>query len=373
MMARAGLLGDQELAMLDRELAAREGVEGMRLGAERDVSNRLMNTAESVGQTRLGAEQGINAQGRQVSQYAADLGSNLEGAESTRAGNVAQNRQAVSQGNQQQQFQQGFNTSGALSERSADVAKTRLGEAAEAREYVTGQGAMNRSAAQNEYNRQAGIYGTEAGSAANFGQLQLENAKRPGFWSNLGKAAKGGLEAAAMFAAEGGVVTKPTMAVVGEAGPEAIVPLTKRENPRVQAGALPSYDRNSATPMRPSAPVPQPGGYDRNPLPRGSYDRTPSPRPTSGFKPIGASLRASAVPVNRTAMSPAPGPAPMAMSGPYPGPGPIVDPMYPPGMPRNFQDWQRRQPPAPGPVQPRPFIPRPTDGRIGLQPPVYGR
>jgi hypothetical protein len=206
-----------EGAAANAGLAAETYMGGLRL----KPAEAAYNAAETTGQARIQAEQ----------------------AGAGREATIATNRQGVSEGNQAQRYQQGYQTNTALSGRAAGVGDARMKEGAEARGYYTGQEGQWNSNQQAEYDRQGQTYGQQMGGMSNTtGQLAAwEQRKKP--WEKVVGAATGALKAAAPLFADGGVVTEPTLAIVGEAGPEAIVPLRYRETAKVRPQVAQRYMR----------------------------------------------------------------------------------------------------------------------------------
>lgn len=185
-----------ELSLADRKMNATNTREGMRLGAQRDIASRRADIATTIGQTRLGAEQGINAQGRQQSQFNASLGTDIatgiERDSATRAGQIATNRQQTNRGNQNQRFQQGMTRNDALSGRATQVANARRDDAREGRGYLREGAGMSNANQQNEYNRQTNIYGQQGQQIQNTTANQQRKDAQPKWWEKaIGAAAQG--------------------------------------------------------------------------------------------------------------------------------------------------------------------------------------
>jgi hypothetical protein len=212
--------------------------EGIRLGAAQDVSGRKMTAANTGGQAKLSAEQDIGTGLRQQQQYNAGLGTQIEGEESGRAASVATNRQGVNQGNATQRYQQEYDTNQALSGRSQDIADKRLSQGSEAADYNTHLGDKAYQAEQGGYDRTANLYSQESNNRSNaVGQSQTQS-QIPGTASKVASGILGGISAVAKFIEDGGIVTEPTLAVVGEAGPEAVVPLSDNPDAKLRPGFI---------------------------------------------------------------------------------------------------------------------------------------
>lgn len=190
-----------ELSLADRRQRALDQQEGMRLDSERDISNRRAGIAESVGRTRLGAEQGINDQQRQQSQYNTNVGTQIatgiEQDAADRAKYIAANRQQTSRANQGQRFDQGMARNQALSQRYTTVAGARRQDSAEGRDWIQKQAGVANQNAQNEYNRQGDIYGQQIAGTQGTTRAQLAKDQQPKWWEKMIGA---GVSAAGAFA-----------------------------------------------------------------------------------------------------------------------------------------------------------------------------
>ena len=164
--------------------------EAQRLAAEQDISNRKLGVASQVGQM---GQQNAMYTGNANLQNESDYGNRAMTAENeaaTRAAGVATNRQDVSQANQANQFNRGYQVNSTLSGINQNVAGARIGGQQELRNYYTGQqqyqGAQGNQANQNLLtNRQQTQQGTAQatqGSAA----WELGN-KNFGFGSNFAR------------------------------------------------------------------------------------------------------------------------------------------------------------------------------------------
>ena len=193
-----------EMALANQRLNAGTTKEGMRLDSQRDIASRRADVAKTLGQTRLGAEQGINAQQRQQAQYntgmGTDIATGIERDENERARYMASNRQQVNRANQQQRFQQGAGRNEALSSRAQTVANQRRADAQEGRGWIRDQAGVSNQNAQNEYNRQGQTYATQGQLAQGTTAMQQKQDAQPKWWEKLIGAAS---QAAGAFA--GGV------------------------------------------------------------------------------------------------------------------------------------------------------------------------
>lgn len=178
-----------EMALANQRLNANTTREGMRLDTERDISGRRADVAKTIGQTRLGAEQGINAQQRQQAQFNAGMGTDIatgiERDENERARYIASNRQQTSRANQQQRFQQGAGRNEALSGRATQIANQRRADAQEGRGWIRDQAGVANQNAQNEYNRQGQTYATQGQLAQGTTAMQQKQDAQPKWWEKL--------------------------------------------------------------------------------------------------------------------------------------------------------------------------------------------
>jgi len=178
-----------EMALGNQALSANTTREGIRMGAQRDISNRLADRATTVGQTRVGTEQGINAQQRQQNQYNASTGTALatgiEQDTAARARDIAGNRQTTNRTNQNQQFQQGMTRNEARSGRATQVAGARRQDAQEGRGYIREQAGVANQNSQNEANRQGQIYATQGQLAQGTTSAQQRKDQQPKWWEKI--------------------------------------------------------------------------------------------------------------------------------------------------------------------------------------------
>jgi hypothetical protein len=178
-----------ELSLADRRLNAGTTKEGMRLSSERDIANRRQGIARDIGQTRLNAEQGINSQQRQQSQYNTSMGTDIatgvERDSADRAAQIAANRQTQNRANQTQRFGQGMTRNDAMSGRTTQVAGARRQDAQEGRGWIRDQAGMSNSNAQREYDRQGSIYATQGQLAQGTTAAQQRKDQQPKWWEKL--------------------------------------------------------------------------------------------------------------------------------------------------------------------------------------------
>ncbi len=244
---------EQEIAQ--RDIGTQTQLEQMRMQGEKDVTGASLEAETEAGRdrmqselsqmgARLEAEKQIAAGARETGQYITNTGTELakyeeaQGAE--RAMEVAKNRQAMEQYAQQQRYTQGMETNVAAAEREKEVAQQRIKAEQEYRGYLANQQGL---ATQSQFGAQQQQLGAFTGQAAAQGGAgaTLANYKVGsktdwvGLFSNIARA--GGEVAAAAAKGTGGVITKPTKAILGERGPEMVIPL----NPEDDAVVTPDY------------------------------------------------------------------------------------------------------------------------------------
>jgi hypothetical protein len=228
-------------------LRGAEGLQQGRLDAASGIANTASRNAATAGTAAIGAEEGINQGNAQTNQWVGDrilqAGTQGEQAQANRGALLGTNRQTASTQTQQDRFGQGFGLSQAGSQRNTTVANQDQSQRAEARGWVGGRQAQanqNVNAGQDR-RLQANANTNAAANAAttNFNNAYNARKARPGIagriigaavgagtaaltgGATLGSVARGALGGFA----EGGVVTKPTLAIIGEAGPERVVPM----------------------------------------------------------------------------------------------------------------------------------------------------
>lgn len=225
-LGAAGLLGE-----------AYTDVERMRLGTEQDIANRRAQAAERLLSSELDTQRYLTGTGMEAERWAQETGIGLESqidrARSERAAQLAQARMQTERDVARERFQRGMATEGALSDRWRDVAGQRLTGRYRAQDWATQQQEMSQRGYESAADRRIQGQQVAGGLAAKAAGDTLDyRARRP---SKFGQIAGTALGAAriAMGAppeprGEGGVVFRPTVALIGERGPEAVVPLYPR-------------------------------------------------------------------------------------------------------------------------------------------------
>lgn len=237
-------LGEQALsgtqALGEQALSQRNLTEAQRLQSEQAKTGLNLGATEAGGNADIANEANINSQGRQVGQFNTTTGTGIaqaqDAANSGRAAGIAGNRQQTATGNQGTQFAQNQANNNTQSARATGVANTRLGAQQTGLNYYTGQNEQANQNDQAAQNRQVSLYGTQAGATNQAAGLQADAAKQPGTLSKIVGTAIGAVGALGAAGgskgikglADGGVVSKPTVALIGEDGPEMVVPLGYR-------------------------------------------------------------------------------------------------------------------------------------------------
>ncbi len=255
-MGEDALAGSQHLG--DQALTQRNSVEGQRLAAEQAKTGINVGAEEAAGAADIGTEANINAQGRQQQQFNTTTGTGIAEAQDqanvAREGALAGNRQQTGTANQATQFGQQKTVNDTGSARATGVADTRLAQQTQARNYYQGQDQQANQNAENAQNRQVQTYGTQAAGTNTAAAQEADAAKQPGMFSKIvggvtgligaaGGAATGLAAAKKAFSADGGIIDKPTLAVVGEDGPEMIVPLGYRARAKVRPSQAMASER----------------------------------------------------------------------------------------------------------------------------------
>jgi len=218
------LSGTEQLGQ--QALAQRNTVEQQREAAEQYLTGADLQAATTGGEAQLQNAQTSTTQGQQQAQYSANTGTAIaeakDQANSGRAATVATNRQSTGMANQGTAFNQGNTVSQEKSQRAGTVADKRVAQQNVGLGLQAGQEAQSNSNAQGAYGRQQQGYATQTGGVNQATGTAQSASQNPSTFDKL----VGGLSgAAAAFLDDGGIATEPTLAVVGEHGPEKIVQL----------------------------------------------------------------------------------------------------------------------------------------------------
>ncbi len=148
--AATDLATRQGFGIGDMQLNKTQAAEELRLNSAQDVSNRLMDTAQLVGQTGIKDKMDHLESQKQQRQFSTTTGTGINTGidrdNSANAGVVAGNRQSINLDNQGTKYDQGLTQNQTLSNRRKGVADVGLDADREGRAYVADQqaGATNR-------------------------------------------------------------------------------------------------------------------------------------------------------------------------------------------------------------------------------------
>lgn len=232
-------LGDQALGQENTMETNRQGAEQFLTGANTDV-------AKTSGLARVQNTQNTTGTGVQQGQFNATTGTGIATQQdkdaASRAGTIATNRQGTEQYNQGQRYTRGMDQNNATSTRAGVVGNTRLAAQDKGRTYYAGQNDQANANEEAARNRQQQTFSTTT-SGGNQATNSLVTAdQKPGLLEKIAGTAIGAAGAASKFIkpkADGGVITEPTLAVVGEDGPEMVVPVGYRASAKVRPSMIP--------------------------------------------------------------------------------------------------------------------------------------
>ncbi len=194
------------------------GLLGSTLGTERDIADRGIGVERDVGDRLLSSERYLQDRGQDLSAYGESTSSN-------RLNELARNRQAVEERNQDARYGRGIDLSRESRDRETQVAEARRGDEREGRGYLRDMGQRYSDLSQSEADRRSRTTANAANTGANIGSSLVSREGQPNaFQRNVLPLIK--TYGDIITAAEGAIVTKPTLALIGEAGPEAVVPLS---------------------------------------------------------------------------------------------------------------------------------------------------
>lgn len=240
----------------DMRVGYGQSLAGMKSGAAQNVGDMRMRAATTGEQTRLGAEQGVSDRQSRAAQiggeaaldtegriadssndtlrYNMDTGMNMARATddraTSRAASIAQSRQAATQYNQGERFKRGQAANDRTSARTSEIGGARIAGEQEGRAHLQDQQKISSQNEQNSLDRRGSLYSNVSGNAQHATATRSVAEGQPGKGERiLGSLLGAGAGAAgALFGGgreKGGVISKPTYVLVGESGPEAIVPL----------------------------------------------------------------------------------------------------------------------------------------------------
>jgi hypothetical protein len=209
------------------------------LQAQQDLLDARLQKARITGQSDIDIEQSARDTGVELAERQEerniDVFGDAEAATALRAADIAANRQKTDQSIIDTDLQTELDQTDRRSERAGKVADLAQDRITQGVEYTMGQQGAAQSAVEKAQDQRLQSQGLtqqgELGGAT--GQAQVREAKdrgsfgrafRTGLGSGLSGAITGGITGA--FKNEGGLITKPTLAIVGEAGPERITPVS---------------------------------------------------------------------------------------------------------------------------------------------------
>ncbi len=213
-------------------LTTGQQTETTRLGAEQDISGRRMDAAKTIGAQDAANQQFLTAgrassglttgaAGLAESNRIAEQQSSLAGAgellAQQRAQALAQNRTQTNQANQAAQFTRGSYQDQAESQRATQAATATRNDLTSARQDVRNEEQMGYNESNSRMAGQLQAFGATTGAGQSSQQNAITAAQMP---STIQKIV-GGLTSYA----SGGVATEPTMARLGELGPEIVIKL----------------------------------------------------------------------------------------------------------------------------------------------------
>lgn len=222
-------------------------VEAMRLDAERAGTGLSLGAEENLLNQRLGAEseagQMMERTGRYVTDVPMEQARYAEAQRSQRAGNVADVRRGARLYGQAEPYRRTIETGDRLSGRNEAVANQRIAGTQTRGAYQTGQQTYAGGRQSDLESGRVGAFGTTAGASQNAARGQLASRQPSWLNRNADWIKAGGKAAGAAFGvpipfADGGVVTRPTNAMIGERGPEAVIPLDKLDKMKPKSSPI---------------------------------------------------------------------------------------------------------------------------------------
>lgn len=246
-LGQEALQGQEALG--NQQLGQENTMEQNRQGAEQFLTQEQMDAAKTAGGAKLQNAQLSTAQGQQQGQYAATTGTGIAEAQdrdaAARNAAIATNRQGAEQYNQGQRYGRGMDQNTLTSNRATTVGNQRLNQQDLGRNYYQGQNEQANQNSQNAQNRQQQTYATQTGGTNAAANTGLAASEQPGTFGKivggvtglvgaLGGASGIASGAKKLGLADGGIVTSPTLALIGEDGPEQVTPLSYRATAKVR-------------------------------------------------------------------------------------------------------------------------------------------
>jgi hypothetical protein len=231
-VAAADAMTNARIQATQLGLQTEQQKEATRLGAQQYLTGAQMQAANLGGQAAIGAE-------NTIAENQANLAAQGDVQAAQRAQALAQNRQQVSQANQAAGFQRGSYQDTAASQRATQLAGAVRSDQTAGRQDIrneeqTGYNEAN-SGMAGQLQAFSGVTGAGQASQAN----AIRAAQLPTTLDKVIGAASGAAAGAGL--AQGGVVDKPTVARVGEDGPEIVIKLPNMNYRRRQQSEVPAY------------------------------------------------------------------------------------------------------------------------------------
>lgn len=209
--ATAAQLGMQGATTAEQQrLGAQQYLTGTQVGAEQQLGQFGVQSRQADVAQRVNAIQNTEAQ---------RIGAQ-QGASQMQMGAAGQAGQAGMYGQQ--------NADVNASNRAAAIGQMRIGQQNVGLAGQKQTQSQQNQNAQNAYQRQQQTYGTQTGAGNQAANMGLAASQTPSTWDKIAGGISGGLGAVAGFIADGDVATSPQLRVLGEDGPEAVVPYRAR-------------------------------------------------------------------------------------------------------------------------------------------------
>ena len=243
-------------------IGAAQNEENTRLGADSNIANLQTNAALAGGQAGMQAASQDEANTLNTDKSNQTTGQALAAAgdntASNRALTLATNGQQAQNNENNSKFTQGITTQQLNSQGQQTLGNARIAGNTQNLNYLTGEQSQAQQGAETSQGQQIQNYGAQTGAANNAtataGNIANSKAGQP---STLGSILGGVSSAVSAFLADGAVVTQPTSAVIGEQGPEAVVPAASLQPQRSSyMGFLQNKLQNVDANGNPVAPQP---------------------------------------------------------------------------------------------------------------------
>lgn len=185
----AGMRSGAERDIMGARMDALLTDEQMRLGTERDLSDRMQRNAIAGQMPRLQAEQALLNSQSGLQRFLQTTGMGMERdidrTQSDRARYMGENRQDAARYNQGERFRRGLSINDRVSGRNQMSADARRADSQEARAYNVG---MHNAAARNEqagWDRRTGLYGQRMNAQQGGTRGVLASESTPSTWERI--------------------------------------------------------------------------------------------------------------------------------------------------------------------------------------------